>query len=60
MPKISMDYFFMAQEGGRAAEYPMLVMLDASTGNRYMRAVSRKGLGEGTEMQWLIKDMHES
>ena len=24
-----------------------------------MRAVEKKGLGEGSEMDWLIKDMHE-
>ena len=59
VPKIAMDYFFMAQQGERAAEFPMIVMLDEATGNRYMRAVGKKGLGEGTEMEWLIKDMSE-
>ena len=34
-------------------------MKDESTGNRYMQAVARKGVGEGTEMEWLIKDLHE-
>ena len=59
VPRISMDYFFMSQEGGKAAEYPMIVMIDESTDNRYMRAVGRKGLGEGSSMEWLIADMSE-
>ena len=59
VPRISMDYFFMAQEGERASEYPMIVMVDEGTGNKYMRAVAKKGLGEGKEMEWLIKDMDE-
>ena len=59
VPRISMDYFFMAQDGGRAAEYPMIVMLDESTDNRYMRAVGKKGLGDSNDMEWLIVDMHE-
>ena len=37
----------------------MIVMIDETTGNRYMRAVPHKGMGEGTEMEWLIRDMHE-
>ena len=59
VPRIAMDYFFMAQEGDRAAEYPMIVMIDESTDNRYMRAVGKKGLGENGEMEWLIKDMND-
>ena len=59
VPKIAMDYFFMGQEEDRATEYPMIVMLDETTGHRYMRAVGKKGLGDGREMEWLIKDMHE-
>ena len=59
VPRISMDYFFMSQEGGKAAEYPMLVMIDESTDNRYMRAAGRKGLGEGSSMERLIADMSE-
>ena len=59
VPRISMDYFFMGQEGDRASEYPMLVMIDERTDNRYIRAVGRKGLGEGREMEWLVKDMDD-
>ena len=59
VPRISMDYFFMAQDGERAAEYPMIVMIDESTDNRYMRAVGKKGLGDNSDMEWLIVDMNE-
>ena len=59
VPRISMDYFFMGQQGDRAHEYPMIVMVDETTDNRYMRAVGKKGLGDGKEMEWLIKDMSE-
>ena len=40
-----MDYFVMSQEEERASDNPMLVMVDESTGNRYMRAVGKNGLG---------------
>ena len=59
VPRVSMDYFFMGQGGERASEYPMIVMVDEETDYRYMRAVGKKGLGEGKEMEWLIKDMDE-
>ena len=36
----------------------MLVMVDESAGNKYMRVVDHKGLeGEGGN-SWLLKDMH--
>ena len=34
-------------------------MIDEQTGNKYMRIVCQKGVGEGAEMKWLIKDLHE-
>ena len=34
-------------------------MIDETIGHRYMRAVGKKGLGDGHEMDWLIIDMHE-
>ena len=49
----------MSQEEEKASENPLVAMIDEGTGNKYMRAVGRKGLGEGGEMDWLIKDMHE-
>ena len=57
--RISMDYFFMSQEEEKASQNPLMIMIDEQYGNRYMRAVGKKGLGEGNEMDWLIKDMHE-
>ena len=57
--RVSMDYFFMSQEEEKASENPLMVMVVESTGKRYMRAVGKKGLGEGNEMDWLIIDMHE-
>ena len=59
VPRVSMDYFFMGQDGEKASDYPMLVMVDEDTDYRYMRAVGKKGLGEGREMEWLVKDMDE-
>ena len=52
------------EEGGGAEEdgdtaYPSLVMIDQAHGNRYMRVVDQKGLGDNGEMQWLVKDLHE-
>ena len=42
-----------------ASEHPMMVMVDESTGNKYMRAVSHKGLGVDGDQSWLVKDMHQ-
>ena len=39
--------------------HPALVMIDEQTGNKYMRIVDQKGLGEGMEMKWLIRALHE-
>ena len=42
-----------------ATEHPVMVMVDESTGNKYMRMVEHKGLeGEG-DNSWLVKDMHQ-
>ena len=37
----------------------MLVMVNEKTGDKYARAVGRKGVGTEGEMDWLIKDIHE-
>ena len=37
----------------------MMVMIDESTGNKYMRAVDHKGLGQEGDLSWLVKDMHQ-
>ena len=52
-----MDYFFLGGGDREANEHPMIVMTDDSTGNRYARAVAKKGIPEDGEMGWLVKDM---
>ena len=52
VPKISLDYFFLSEADKDANANPVLVMLIESTGERYARAVGRKGVAD-----WLIKDL---
>ena len=54
VPKISLDYFFLSEVDKEASANPVLVMLDESTGERYARAVGRKGTAD-----WLIKDLSD-
>ena len=42
-----------------ASDRPMMVMVDESTGNKYMRSVDHKGLGPDGDNSWLVKDMHQ-
>ena len=44
------------EEDAKATDNPAFVMVDESTGNKYMPVVSQKGLGASGEMQWLVKD----
>ena len=37
----------------------MMVMVDESTGNNYMRVVDHKGMEGQEDNSWLVKDMHE-
>ena len=37
----------------------MMLMVDETTGNKYMRAVTHKGLGDDGDNSWLVKDMHQ-
>ena len=48
-----------AQPEAHASDHPMMVMIDEMTGNRYMRMVPSRGLGEDGDNSWLVKDMHE-
>ena len=41
--------------GAENGKNPVLAMKDESTGDRYLRAVGKKGVGY---MEWLIKDLH--
>ena len=45
--------------GPHASDNPMMVMVDESTGNKYMRAVPHKGVGLEGDNSWLVKDMHQ-
>jgi len=54
-----MDYFCMSQEEQGASENPCSVLEDEDQGRYYMRAVGNKGLGDGAEMEWFIKGVHE-
>ena len=54
-----MDYFFMSKEDEGAHKNPLIVMVDEDTGEKYARAVGRKGVGDNNEMDWLVKDMSE-
>ena len=45
--------------GPHASDNPMMVMVDESTGNKYMRAVLHEGLGVDGDHSWLVKDMHQ-
>ena len=54
VPKVSLDYFFLSEAVQDASPNPVLVMLDESTGERYARAVGRKGVAD-----WLIKDLSD-
>ena len=46
------------QEEEKATNCPAMVKADETAGNKYMRVVSQKGLGQDKEMMWLVKDMH--
>jgi hypothetical protein len=61
VPRILMNYHFMSTKDEQNGKNPVLNMKDESTGNRYMRAVGKKGVGitDGNDMEWLIKDLSE-
>ena len=42
-----------------ASENPLIVMLDEENGNKYMRSVDHKGLGDEGGRSWLVQDMHQ-
>ncbi|MDA8583973.1 hypothetical protein N9L68_07050 [bacterium] len=48
-----------AGQGPHASEHHMTAMVDEATGNKYIRAVSHKGLRSEEDNIWLVKDMHE-
>ena len=42
-----------------ATENPMIVVVDESTRNKYMRAVDHQGPDGQGDNSWLVRDMHE-
>ena len=56
VPRISMDYFYLSKKDEKAKEFPMVVAVDESTGEKFARATGRKGV-EGQD--WLIKELSE-
>ena len=52
------DGLTIGMGSGHASEHPLMVMVDDATGNKYMRAVSHKGVGFDGDQSWLVKDMH--
>lgn len=59
VPNIAVDYFYMSTADQAASENPVIVMVDEVIGEKYARAVGRKGLGDHGDMDWLIKDMSD-
>ena len=59
VPKASMDYFYMSTEDEKASKNPLLVIVNEASGEKYARAVRRKGVRDDTEMLWLVKDICE-
>ena len=56
-PRMVLNDHFMSTCDAEHGKNPVLAMKDESTGNRYMRAVGKKGV---EDMEWLIKDLHEA
>ena len=54
VPRVCMDYLYLGEQEKEAKDSPMLVIVDEATGEKYARAVEKKG-AEG--MDWLIKDI---
>ena len=46
VPRRNMDYFYVSQDDEKASANPIVVMVDERTGEKYARAVGRKGLGK--------------
>ena len=51
-----LNYHFMSTRDAENGKNPVLAMKDESTGNRYLRAVGKKGV---EDMEWLVKGLHE-
>jgi hypothetical protein len=54
-----MDYSFYSQEDEKASRNPIFNMSHSKHRSVFSRAVGEKGLGEGHQMDWLIKSVVE-
>ena len=54
-PRICMVYLSMNERDREEGAYRHVVVKDEDTGDKYARAVGRKGVGEHGEMDWLIR-----
>ena len=52
-----MHYFYMNELECEEGRNPLVVVTDEDTGDKYARAVGRKGVGENGEKDWLIRDI---
>ena len=50
MPRVSLDYFYMSQQDEEANKNPLLVVVDEKSGEKYVRATGKKGIGTEGEM----------
>ena len=51
VPRISMDYHFMSKADEEAKSNRLFTMINEKTGDKYTRAVGRKGIGQ--EGRWI-------
>ena len=59
VPRVSMDYHFMSKEDEDAKRNPLLTMVNEKTGDKFTRAVGRKGISSEGDTDWIIKDMSD-
>ena len=57
VPRVSMDYNLMGKDYEKARENPMLVVVNEKTKEKFVRLTGKKGMGEGGEMDWLVRDL---
>ncbi len=59
VPRISMDYFYLRQRGDEAKEFPLIVVVNEESGEKFARATGKKGVGDAGECDWVIKELSE-
>ena len=58
VPRVCLDYFFAGDSDHKAAENPILVMVDEDTGEKFARKGGQKGVGIEGQMDWRSDDLH--